>query len=389
MKIGLEIQSILKDKTGVGWYTQKIIENFNNSEIEFEGYGFNFLNRNDIKEELEHLNFNCKINNFIPYSIYRRIWKFIPISYNTLFNSDVDIYHFFNYIVPPKINGKVIVTVYDMVYKVYPETMTKRNYERLDKELKRSVDRADKIITISKNSKKEIVKFLDVDEAKIEIVYPGIDKNLYFKDYNDEDIKRVRNKYNLPLKYILYLGTLEPRKNIIRIIDAYAALKNQIDENICLVIAGKKGWMYEDIFNKVDTYGLKDDVIFTGYVDEKDKPIIYKMSKVFIFPSLYEGFGMPVLEAMAAGVPVITSNTSALPEVVGDAGILVNPYDILEIANSLKKILEDSQIRLQLIEKGLKQSLKFSWKKSAEKLLEIYKEVGEYEKNTNKWAFNK
>lgn len=379
MKIALEIQPLLKNKTGVGWYTQKILEQFNNDIFEFEGYGFNFLNRTDIREDMFSLKFKKKINRLIPYSIYRRIWYYLPVSYNTLFDSNAYIYHFFNYIVPPKINGKVITTVYDMVYKLYPETMTKRNHKRLDKELKRSVDRADKVITISENSKREIIEFLHVKDSKIEIVYPGIDRETYTRNHTQEAMRRIREKYQLPSTFILYLGTLEPRKNIGKIIDAYAQLKTQMDKHIYLVIAGKKGWMYDEIFHKVENYGLKDDVIFTGYVEEKDKPLIYKMSKLFVFPSLYEGFGMPVLEAMAAGVPVITSNTSSLPEVAGDAGILVDPEDVVGLSDAMKKTLEDDTLRSQMIEKGFKQSLKFSWEKSAKKLIEIYKEVGEYE----------
>jgi glycosyltransferase involved in cell wall biosynthesis len=379
MKIVIDIQPIFKYKTGIGWYTQKLLKQLNSNEIIFEGHGFNFLNRNNIQNDLANLKFKNKINSLMPYGIYRRIWHYLPISYNALFDSNADIFHFFNYIVPPKIKGKVIVTVYDMVYKLYPETMTKRNYKRLDKELKRSVDRADKIITISENSKNEIIKFLNVDATKIEIVYPGIDRINYTKKYSNDEINKVKKKYKLPSKYILYLGTLEPRKNIVRIIESYSKLKTQINEQIYLVIAGKKGWMYEEIFKKVESLGLENDVIFTGYVDEIDKHLLYKMSEVFVFPSLYEGFGMPVLEAMAAGVPVITSNTSALPEVVGDAGILINPNDVEELANAMKKVLEDKDLKQKLIKKGLTQSLKFSWEKSARKLLEIYKEVGKNE----------
>lgn len=380
MKIGLEIQPILKNKTGVGWYTQNIIENLQNDNLLFEGYGFNFLNRNNIMESLLNIQFDTKINKLMPYGVYRRLWDMIPVSYNKIFNSKADIYHFFNYIVPPKIEGKVIVTVYDMVYKLFPETMTRKNYNRLDKELTRSISRADKVITISENSKKEILQYFDINEQKIDIIYPGIDNEIYTRKYNINDEKKVKQKYNLPENYILYLGTLEPRKNIIRIIDAYYELNNKI-KDIKLVLAGSKGWMYDDIFKKIKDYGLEDKVIITGYIDEEDKPLLYKMSNAFVFPSLYEGFGMPVLEAMASGVPVITSNTSSLPEVVGDAGFLTDLYNTKELADAIIEVLENEELRAKMIDKGLKQSQKFSWKKSAKKLIEIYKEVGRYEKS--------
>lgn len=376
IKIGLDIQPILKDKTGVGWYTQKIVENLQSNIFEFEGYGFNFLNRNRIDDEVKNLNFNYKINSLMPYGVYRRIWHILPVSFNALFESDADIFHFFNYIVPPKIRGRIIVTIYDMVYKLFPETMARSNYKRLEKELKSSADRADKIVTISMNSKKEIMEYLDVAEDRIDIVYPGIDANIYSKDFPPQRFEETKAKYRLPSRYILYLGTLEPRKNIGRIIDAYVLFIKEADEEINLVIAGKKGWMFDEIFKKVEDYGLEDKIIFTGYVDEGDKPLIYKMSDLFIFPSLYEGFGMPVLEAMAAGVPVITSNTSALPEVAGDAALLINPLDVEDIAYAIKKLMKDEALRNSLIQKGQKRSRDFSWKKSAEKLLDIYREVG-------------
>ncbi|WP_018248101.1 glycosyltransferase family 4 protein [Orenia marismortui] len=379
MKIGLDIQSTLKNKTGVGWYTQNIIENLADNELEFEGYAFNFLGRNNIHKSISTLDFDVKINKTLPYSLYRRIWNHLPVSYNYIVNSKADIFHFFNYIIPPKIRGKVIVTIYDMVYKLFPETMTKKNYRWLEKGLQRSINRADKIITISKSAKKDIMKYLAIDEEKIEIIYPGIDYELYSSELKVGKAKELREKYNIPKNFILYLGTLEPRKNIGRIIDAYAKYQQQAKGDISLVLAGKKGWMYQEIFDKVKEYSLEDKVVFTGYVNEIDKPAIYKMSKLFIFPSLYEGFGMPVLEAMASATPVITSNISSLPEVVGEAALLVDPYDINDISNVIKQILEDKKLQLRMTEQGLKQSAKFSWQKSAEKLLTVYKEAGGYE----------
>lgn len=383
MKIGLEIQPILKNKTGVGWYTKEILDNIDMDIFDMEGFGFNFMNRHDIQQNLNKLKFNYKINKLMPYGFYRRIWDYFPISFNKLFNTNAEIFHFFNYIVPPKIKGKVIVTVYDMVYKTFPNTMDRRNYKMLDKELRRSIERSDRIITISQNSKKEIIEYLHVSEDKIDIVYPAVDHDKYSKRFSDLEIEKTRSKYNLPSHYILYLGTLEPRKNIEKIIDSYAKLNDELKEEYHLVIAGKKGWMYDSVFERVKEYGLQHKVVFTGYVEEEDKPLIYKLSDLFIFPSLYEGFGMPVLEAMASGIPVITSNTSSLPEVVGEAGILVDPQNTNDITIAINDILCNSDLKKDMIKKGLCQSKKFSWEKSAYELLNIYREVGQYEKNFN------
>lgn len=377
MRLGLELQSCLKNKSGIGIYTYELSKRLQQyKDIEFNGHIFNFINRNDISKDLDGIDMEKNICSLFPYGVYRRIWHYIPIKYNWLFRDNADIYHFFNFIVPPRIKGKVITTIHDMTYELYPETMDKRNLKRIKNDIQYSVDRSDKIITVSESSKNDIIKFLNVDESKIEIVYNGVDYEKFNKYYT-EDIKLiVRNKYNLPQNYILYMGTLEPRKNIDSIIEAFALIKKQKDfDNIKLVIAGKKGWLFEDIFNLVDKLNLKDHVIFTDYVDETDKPIIYNMAKLFVFPSLYEGFGIPVLEAMASSVPVIASNVSSLPEVAGNAAILVNPKDIEGIAKNIIKILSDDDLKNELVRKGHIQAQKFTWEASAEKLYNIYKEI--------------
>ncbi|MFR1380318.1 MAG: glycosyltransferase family 4 protein [Clostridium neonatale] len=377
MKLVLELQPCLKNKSGIGIYTYELTKRLQEyKDVEFNGHIFNFINRNDISKDLDGIDIEKNICSLFPYGVYRRIWHYIPIKYNWLFRDNADIYHFFNFIVPPRIKGKVITTIHDMTYELYPETMDKRNLKRIKDDIQYSVDRSDKIITVSESSKNDIIKFLNVDESKIEIVYNGVDYEKFNKSYT-EDIKLiVRNKYNLPQNYILYMGTLEPRKNIDSIIEAFALIKKQKDfDNIKLVIAGKKGWLFEDIFNLVDKLNLKDHVIFTDYVDETDKPIIYNMAKLFVFPSLYEGFGIPVLEAMASSVPVIASNVSSLPEVAGNAAILVNPKDIEGIAKNIIKILSDDDLKNELVRKGHIQAQKFTWEASAEKLYNIYKEI--------------
>ncbi|MHB1393069.1 MAG: glycosyltransferase family 4 protein [Clostridia bacterium] len=377
MKVAVEIQPILKEKSGVGWYNYNLIKEFVKADFDFTGQGFNFVGRNNISGILREIGTYAEICKFIPYGLYYRVWDYLPMKYNRLFKTQADIYHFFNFIVPPRIEGKVITTIYDMVYKRYPDTMTKANYRRLDKNIKRSVKRADIVVTISENSKQEIIEYLGVQEEKIRIVSPGVDLEVYSCKYGVEELTRIKDKYKLPDKYALYLGTLEPRKSIDSIIEGYAQYKllNK-DTNLKLVIAGKKGWMYDSIFESLIANKLVEDVIFTGYVEEEDKPFIYKLSSMFIFPSLYEGFGMPVLEAMAAGVPVITSNSSSLPEVVGDAGLLVEPKDIQAIADYIGRLDNDSDLRNELITRGLERSKLFTWEKSARRLIQIYKELG-------------
>lgn len=376
MRVSLELQPCLKNKSGIGIYTYELAKLLQkNKDIELSGEIFNFLNRNDISKDIEGLNMPIKLCTLFPYGVYRRIWNMIPINYNKLFNSNADIYHFFNFIVPPRIKGKVITTIHDMTYVLYPETMDKRNLKRIKDDIVYSVERSDKIITVSESSKRDIIKYLNVPEEKIEIVYNGVHYYEFSGILTKEKRLMVRSKYSLPEKYILYMGTLEPRKNIESILESYYVLKKNYASEVKLVIAGKKGWLFENIFSVVEKLKLQNDVVFTDYVDELDKAAIYQMASLFVFPSIYEGFGIPVLEAMAASVPVITSNVSSLPEVAGDAAVLVEPKDINSLAESMHKILSDDDFKLELVEKGHIQAKKFTWQSSAEKLYEIYKSI--------------
>ncbi len=376
MKINLELQPCLKNKSGIGIYTYELAKLLQGKDnIELSGNIFNFLNRNDISKDIEGLNMNINLCTLFPYGVYRRVWNKVHINYNKLFNSHDELYHFFNFIVPPNITGKVITTIHDMTYILYPETMDKKNLKRITNDIDYSVNRSDKIITVSESSKNDIIKYLNVQPSKIEIVYNGVDYERFNKFYATEEKEEVKKKYSLPEKYILYMGTLEPRKNIESIVEGFYILKQKYRDDIKLVIAGKKGWLFESIFNLVEQLKLTEDIIFTDYVDEKDKPLIYNMAEIFVFPSLYEGFGIPVLEAMASEVPVITSNVSSLPEVAGDAALLVAPKDKESIAEQMHKILSNENLRKELVHKGKIQCRKFTWQDSADRLYEIYKEV--------------
>ena len=337
MKIAVELQPCLKNRSGVGVYTYELSKRLQAYEqIELQGDVFNFLERNDLKQDLMGLNFNKETCKLFPYGIYRRIWHYLPINYNQLFKREAQLTHFFNFIVPPRIEGKVMNTIYDLTFEFYPETMDKRNLRRIKGDLAYSLERPDKIITISEATKKDMIQHLRVDSSKIEVIYCGVD----FKRFNEvrDNSQSVREKYQLPDQYVLYMGTLEPRKNIATLIEAFKRFKVEGDKSnaqIKLVLAGKKGWLYEGIFKKIQELGLEDDVVDLGYIDEVDKPALYQMAQCFVFPSIYEGFGIPVIEAMAAGTPVITTNVSSLPEVAGEAGLLVNPKDITALAEGM------------------------------------------------------
>lgn len=372
MKVSIELQPCLKNKSGIGIYTYELAKRMQEySDIELEGNIFNFLSRNAIENDICDLNFKKNICTLFPYSVYRKIWSRIPIKYNYLFRRNADIYQFFNFVIPPKISGKVITTIHDLTYILYPETMDESNRKRLEKDMHHTVKRADYIITISESSKRDIAKYLKIDEKKIQVIYPGVDET-YKKLLSNEEIATVKSKYNIDGKYLLYLGTLEPRKNIETIIRAYNCFKKVDKDNIKLVLAGKKGWLYDSIFSLVKEYGVQEDVVFTDYIDDFDKAPLYQGAEIFLFPSLYEGFGMPVIEAMASKTPVITSNSSSLPEAAGDAAIITDPLDYIKISESIELILNNDKLREKMINEGVKQANKFNWDLSAEKLKDIY-----------------
>jgi glycosyltransferase involved in cell wall biosynthesis len=216
---------------------------------------------------------------------------------------------------------------------------------------------------------------LDVEPNRVAVVYGGVDSG--FHPIEDEaTLQAARVKYGLFSPFILYVGTIEPRKNLGRLLRAYTRLRAKYKTPHRLVVAGGLGWLYQDVLREIDELASEHEVIFLGRVPDEDLPTLYSLADVFAFPSLYEGFGLPPLEAMACGVPVVCSNTSSLPEVVGDAGILVSPYDIDALSEAIAGLLEDPARRSELAARGRERARLFTWERSARQLLAIYKRVG-------------
>ena len=210
--------------------------------------------------------------------------------------------------------------------------------------MRTSCRHADHIVTVSAFSKKEIMRLLHVPEGKITVIPNAVDHTVYHTDYSKDQLKMVRSRYGIREDYFLYLGTIEPRKNLERLLDAYARLCREKPDTPQLVLAGRRGWLCDGIYEKARSLNLGNKILFTGYVRQQDSPMLMCGAAAFVFPSLYEGFGMPPLEAMACGTPVITSNTTSLPEVAGDAAVLVNPKSRSEIYRAMKQMLEDSSV---------------------------------------------
>jgi glycosyltransferase involved in cell wall biosynthesis len=273
---------------------------------------------------------------------------------------------------------KLVVTIHDLAYFYYPEEFLKKDLYKLRAWTKQSLQKANKVISVSKTTKKDLKKFYSLPENKVEVIYNGYDResvNEHNFHLDKEEIKKN--------PYLLYLGTLQPRKNIPTLIEAFYKLQTEYP-NLKLILAGKKGWLFDKIFKEVKDKEIEDKVIFTGFVNESDLQFLYENAICFVLPSRYEGFGIPVLEAMSYQCPVIASYKSSLPEVGGDACLYFNPETVNDLEEKIKLFLSDENLRTEYIEKGKKQIEHFSWENCGQQTLAVLESVNESNKVNNK-----
>lgn len=258
---------------------------------------------------------------------------------------------------------KVVLTIHDLSPLLLPNfyNLKTRIWHKFIN-IPKLVNRADKLIAVSEFTKTTLIEKLKVPAHKITVAPLGVDTDNFRPNLSIDKLRGVRNRYSLPGDFVLFLGTVEPRKNLARLIEAFEL----IEEPLSLVIAGKLGWKYNGILEQIKNSPKRRHIKLIGYINEADKPYIMKLARVFAWPSLYEGFGLPVLEAMAVGTPVVTSNVSSLPEVAGEAALLVNPYNVSDIAKAIKLLHTDNSVREQYIARGIERSVQFTWKKCAE-----------------------
>jgi glycosyltransferase involved in cell wall biosynthesis len=271
---------------------------------------------------------------------------------------------------------KNVVTILDVIPLLYPETERFPNRLYWKIQIPVAIKKADIIITISRSAKKDICQMFNVSENKIKVVYLCYNERMKPIDASDRILKKVKEKYHLPDKFILFVGTIQPRKNLDKLFRAYALLKNGNKiNNSKLVICGRFGWFYKPLLNLLNELKIKKDIKFLNFIPDSELPYIYSLAELFVYPSQYEGFGLPVLEAMACGVPVITSNSSSLPEVAGNSAIKIDPRDTQGLSDSIRQVLFNEKIKNTLVKRGLEQAKKFSWGKCAKETLKIYEKI--------------
>lgn len=384
MRIGIDARTILNpekgEAIGVGHYTFQLIRHLLEIDKENE-YVLFFDFRVREKDIKKFTRANVKIK-FYPFSDYK---KYLPGAYNeilgtaTLLKEKLDVLHSTSLMsrIPTGYRGKTIVTAQDLaVYKV-PNIFPRIKKAKIKTTIGLMINKADKIITVSESTKKDVQEIFKCPEEKIKVIHSGFDKRLFEESRISRE--KVLEKYGIPAdkKYILFLGTIEPIKNIARLLEAYKIFKEEClkKSEKCshkLVLAGKNGWLADDYKRIAKDLGIAKDVIFTGYVVGDELVPLFKNADFFVMPSLYEGFGMTVLEAFATGTPAIVSDVSSIPEISGDAAYLVNPIDTNSIAEALKKFATDENLKNDFREKGLRQVEKFNWEKCARETLETY-----------------
>lgn len=301
----------------------------------------------------------------------KKLWTLTALSSEFFFKRpQIDVYFNPTHYLPPFAPENSVVSILDLSYIYFPELFKRKERVKLVNWSKYSAKKAKKIITISNSSKNDIIKEYGIEADKIAVVYPGI-KDLKIK--SNLKMSDIKEKFGLNNNYILFVGTLQPRKNVNKLIEAFASLNTDLD----LVIIGKKGWQFEDILAAPKKYGVEDKVKFLHDVNDEELKEFYKNAEFFVLPSLYEGFGLPVLEAMQLGCPVITSDISSLPEAGGDAAMYFNPNDVSDIASKMQKLIGDKELREKMVKKGYDQVKKFSWEKSARETLAVFKEIND------------
>jgi len=361
MRIAVNCRSILLNhQTGIGRYTYHLLDSLGKIDA---------ANTYILHAPKPLFSFKRQLPDFSKYKNLK--------PYNDYFKAGVgacDVYHFPcpDLIGAPK--GKCVVTIHDLIYKTYPQGHTPQAIEQTDTHMKEIVLKADRIICVSENTRRDLHSSFKISPEKTTVVYNGVDHHLFYPFSKDERIKAASQLAELGVKapFILYVGTIEPRKNLQGLLESFAALKERNIFQGQLVVVGMKGWMVENTASLIKQLGIEEDVIFLGFINDAHLCQLYNMTEVFVFPSFYEGFGFPILEAFACGAAVVTSNTSSCAEIASSTALTVDPKDIQAMSGAIEKVLKDKEFKASLQQAGIKRAREFSFEKMAQATLNVY-----------------
>jgi glycosyltransferase involved in cell wall biosynthesis len=367
VRIGIDARKL--HDFGIGTYIRNLLRQLARLDGQTD---FVLLCRPDDSAAIASLgeNFRPVVETSGNYSLTEQ-WK-IPLA---LKREGVTLFHAPHYVLPPLVPCQSVVTIHDCIHLMFPQYLPSRlalTYARGS--IAVAARRATRILTVSESSKRDILRFVDVDPDKIDVIYNGYDER-FASEPVEEAIVRVRERYELHDEFVLYAGNVKPHKNLERLIDAFHLVRKRGLDQLKLVMIGDQISRYAALRRAVHQHQLHKYVRFLGYLPEETLAVMYRLAGVFVFPSLYEGFGLPPLEAMASGTPVVTSNVSSLPEVAGNAAVLVNPYDPSAIAEGIYRVLTDESLRGDLRQRGLARARQFSWEDSVRRVRAVYQEV--------------
>ena len=379
MRIGIDYTAAVRQGAGIGRYCRELIRAL--AQVDQDNEYLLLIAGNSSPEEKDKLdsafagarNFSyrhLRLSERWLYRLWHRLQLPLPIE---IVSGRLDLFHSPDFTLPPT-RARTILTVHDLSFLRVPQHADPRLRQYLHKVVPRSVRRADLVLADSESTKRDLIELLDTPVERVRVVMAGVDA--HFQPVTDEAaLTRIRERYRLPERFILSVGTLQPRKNFVGLIEAFHQMRQRTHAPQRLVIVGQKGWLYDEIFATVATLGLEEQVSFLGFVADEDLPALYTLADLFAFPSFYEGFGIPILEAMACGTPVVASDASSLPEVVGEAGLMVKPEDTAALAEAMERALDDAALRVELIARGREQARRFTWEQSARQLHAAYQAV--------------
>ena len=366
MRVGIDARLVYYHQAGIARYCLQLVRAL--AEIDKEDQFVIFQSRRDRHQLVSQHNFQTKALWTPSHHPLEQPLLSIELRFTPL-----DVLHSPDFIPPMRRRCRSIITIHDLAFLLYPQTLTKgsaRYYGQIDE----AVRHTDHIIAVSESTRRDIVRLLGVPESMITVVYEA--PRRFFHRLPDVDLRpRLQRRFGLHRDFVLFVGTIEPRKNVPTLLSAFQQLLDHYHPELDLVLAGAPGWLTDEVRGLVGRMGLEGHVFFLGRVSDEELVWLYNSARMFVWPSLYEGFGLPPLEAMACGTPVIVSNVSSLPEIVGDAGLLVDPTNVDELTVAMWRLLSDEVLRQELIAKGYKRAACFSWERAARETLDLYRRV--------------
>jgi len=367
LRIAIDAHSVGTGLAGNESYATNLIEAL--AEIDRENQYTLYVTKAEAVDRFSHRWANFTVRQTLPHTPFIRI----PLVLSSeLRRRPVDVLHV-QFTAPPAAPCPVVVSIHDLSFEHLPQTFKRRSRSQLRLTVRYSARKATRVIVPTGYGRNDLVATYKIPAEQIDVI-PLAAAN-YFQPAREKDLQRVRQTYGIEGEYILSVGSIQPRKNLPRLIAAYARLRSTWTNGKLpqLILVGKRAWLYDETLQTIEDAGVKDSVILTGYVPTTDLPALYTGALFFVYPSYFEGFGIPPLEAMKCGAPVLTGNRTSIPAVVGEAALMVDPFDVESIAAGLRKLIEDSDFRRKLSVKGLTHAQRFSWQKTAASTLAVYR----------------